>query len=198
LEQIQQSTQTLEDIYIRQIRPHRSLKRYSTCNNDQLAAITNSSAFDSISDDDTPTGCPPGTYSKMGSSTSLPSSTSFQDIHTSLVVKPSPSSSSSTSTYSSSSTSSSCSSSSSGSQRHVKQGYLFFRVAIGKPSRYSWTRRWFFLKDGWFGQYSVSTVNKVKGSLVIGDRIPINSYLQCRIFTDIDRRFCFKVVGSDR
>ncbi|KAI8332136.1 hypothetical protein BC941DRAFT_474549 [Chlamydoabsidia padenii] len=187
LERIQQSTQALEDIYIRQIRPHRSLKRYSISTNDQLAAITNSSAFDSLSDDDNGTDSPPGTHPTIGSSTSLPSSTSFEDIHTSLVAKPSSSSILSTSTYSS--TTQKC--------RHIKQGYLFCRIAVGKPSRYIWTRHWFFLKDGWFGQYSVSTVNKVKGALVIGDRIPVDSSLQYRIYTDIYRRFCFKVHGPE-
>ncbi|KAI8082930.1 uncharacterized protein BX664DRAFT_267811, partial [Halteromyces radiatus] len=111
----------LEDAYIRKIRPHRSLKRYSTSNNDQLSSIIS---------------------------------------------------------------------------RHVKQGYLFSRITVGKPSRYSWVRRWFFLKDGWFGQCTISTVNKSRGTITINDRIPIDASCECRIFIDIDRRFCFQVNGS--
>ncbi|ORZ22496.1 hypothetical protein BCR42DRAFT_345381 [Absidia repens] len=185
LDRIQNSTQALEEVYIRQIRPHRSLKRYSTSNNDQLVAITNSSTIESLSDD---CNKPDSSYMdrKMGSSTSLPPSTSFGDIHTSLLVNQSSSTSSSTSTHSSGATQSSC---------LTKQGYLFSRVVVGKPSRYSWVRRWFFLKDGWFGQYTVSTVNKVKGTMTISTRISVNNKCECRVFTDIDRRFCFEVTG---
>ncbi|KAI8343352.1 hypothetical protein BC941DRAFT_388418 [Chlamydoabsidia padenii] len=187
LARIQESTQALEDIYIRQIRPHRSLKRYSTCNNDKLVAITNSSTIDLVSDEGNDLVESPDQNPKMGSSTSLPTSASYEDIHATHLVR-------------SSSTSSSNSNNSltSQSSRHVKQGYLFSRIVVGKPSRYSWVRRWFFLKDGWFGQYIVSTVNKVKGTMTICDRIPINSSCECRIFTDIDRRFCFEVIGAGK
>ncbi|CAO3594773.1 unnamed protein product [Absidia cylindrospora] len=187
LDRIQNSTQALEEIYIRQIRPHRSLKRYSTSNDDQLVAITNSSTIESLSDDcDEPDSS--DMDRKMGSSTSLPSSTSFGDIHTSLLVKQPSSTSSSAYTHSSGATQSS---------RLTKQGYLFSRVVVGKPSRYSWVRRWFFLKDGWFGQYTVSTVNKVKGAMTISTRISVNNKCECRVFTDIDRRFCFEVTGFE-
>ncbi|ORZ16542.1 hypothetical protein BCR42DRAFT_37851 [Absidia repens] len=186
LKRIQESTRALEDAHIRQIRPHRSLKRYSTSNNDQMVAITNSSTFESLSDDGNDPDSPAANNPKMSSSTSLPSTPLGCEVDSSQPVK------------SSSSTSSLLSDSSlSQPSRHVKQGYLFSRIVVGKPSRYSWVRRWFFLKDGWFGQYTVSTVNKVKGTMTINDRIPTNASCECRIYTDIDRRFCFEVTGSE-
>lgn len=153
-----------------------------------MVAITNSSTFESLSDDGNDIDPSIVAYPKMSSSsTSLPSTTSaVGEVDTLQPIK------------SSSSTSSLLSDSSlSPTSRYVTQGYLFSRIVVGKPSRYSWVRRWFFLKDGWFGQYTVSTVNKVKGTMTISDRIPTDASCECRIFTDIDRRFCFEVSGSE-
>ena len=77
-----------------------------------------------------------------------------------------------------------------------KEGYLFTRIVVGKPARYSWIRRWFFIQDGWFGACAVSTVDKVKGCVVIADRVRVSD-CTCRINNDIDRRFLFEVVTDN-
>lgn len=79
----------------------------------------------------------------------------------------------------------------------TKEGYLLTRITIGKPSRYSWVRRWFFLQDGWFGICRVSTVNRVKGCVVIGERVPIDEECKCASFNELDRRFCFEITRGD-
>ncbi|KAI9321723.1 hypothetical protein BX666DRAFT_2023819 [Dichotomocladium elegans] len=70
---------------------------------------------------------------------------------------------------------------------NTKWGYLYARV-----SRLSWTRKWFFLYNGYFGTCSVST--KLKGTISVGEKV---SVLLCDIkpVTDVDRRFCFEVVS---
>ncbi|KAI8141299.1 hypothetical protein BJV82DRAFT_670923 [Fennellomyces sp. T-0311] len=76
-----------------------------------------------------------------------------------------------------------------------KEGYLFTRVVVGKPARYSWIRRWYFVQDGWFGASTVSTVGKVKGCVVVSDRVRVSD-CTCRTNNEIDRRFLFEVVTS--
>ena len=77
-----------------------------------------------------------------------------------------------------------------------KEGYLFTRIVVGTPARYSWVRRWFFIQDGWFGACAVSTVDKVKGCVVIADRVRVSD-CTCRMNNDIDRRFLFEVVTNN-
>ena len=69
-----------------------------------------------------------------------------------------------------------------------KQGWLYHRVATGKPSR--WVRRWFFVKDGSFGWLQ----NSVKTAAVEeSERVGV---LLChvRLAPGEDRRFCFEVM----
>ena len=69
-----------------------------------------------------------------------------------------------------------------------KQGWLFHRVATGKPSR--WVRRWFFVKDGSFGWLQ----NSAKTAAVEeSERVGV---LLChvRLSPGEDRRFCFEVM----
>jgi hypothetical protein len=74
-----------------------------------------------------------------------------------------------------------------------KQGYLYNRIVVGKPARYSWVRKWFFLHDGWFGSCTVGTANKIRGTITVNDRV---SVLLCdiKVVSDLDRRFCFEIV----
>ncbi|KAI8342234.1 hypothetical protein BD560DRAFT_359388 [Blakeslea trispora] len=72
-----------------------------------------------------------------------------------------------------------------------KQGYLNGRIVTSR-TRTPWTRRWFFLQQGWFGSCTVSTVQKEKGCIVVGDRIRMAD-TTCRI-SDSDRRFCFDLI----
>ncbi|ORX60370.1 hypothetical protein DM01DRAFT_1300121 [Hesseltinella vesiculosa] len=146
LEHMELATKAFEDVQIRHLRPHRSLKRYSTTSNDQMMAINNNSA-DSFhsADGDMPASPPP----------TIPSASNG-----------------------------------------AKQGYLFYRQTVGKSARSTWVRRWFFLKNGWFGSVFTSTVNKRKGCVVMGDRISVKSS-HCRVYTDIDRRYCFEVTSTD-
>ncbi|KAG2233388.1 hypothetical protein INT48_000391 [Thamnidium elegans] len=75
-----------------------------------------------------------------------------------------------------------------------KQGYLNSRVIItGKSARPPWSRKWFFLQQGWFGTCTVTTINKEKGCITLGDRVSIKEAVT-RISTGSDRRFCFEVV----
>ncbi|BFZ63745.1 SNF1-interacting protein [Saitoella coloradoensis] len=70
-----------------------------------------------------------------------------------------------------------------------KQGYLHVRTTTGKPARYIWVRRWFFLKEGQFGWL-------IQGARVAGveesDKIGV---LLCNVkpVATEDRRFCFDV-----
>lgn len=76
----------------------------------------------------------------------------------------------------------------------TKYGYLYHRTSTGKPARVVWTRRWFFIEDGWFGSHTVSTVGKLKGCIISSERIGV---LLCDVKqnTEQDRRFCFEVVS---
>jgi hypothetical protein len=82
-------------------------------------------------------------------------------------------------------------------EKSSKQGYLFNRIIVGKPARFSWTRKWFFLHNGWFGSCAVGTVNKIKGSITVNDRV---SVLLCdiKVVNDLDRRFCFEIVCAQQ
>ena len=76
----------------------------------------------------------------------------------------------------------------SSSGKPAKQGWLFHRVATGKPAR--WARRWFFVKDGTFGWLQNSTKT---AAVEESDRVGV---LLCnvRLSPSEDRRFCFEVM----
>ncbi|KAL0094082.1 hypothetical protein F4703DRAFT_1924803 [Phycomyces blakesleeanus] len=73
-----------------------------------------------------------------------------------------------------------------------KWGYLFVR-----GSRSSWSRRWYFLYDGYFGSCHVSPSIKLKGAITMSERV---SVLLCDIkpLGDVDRRFCFEVMCAQQ
>ncbi|ORY94894.1 hypothetical protein BCR43DRAFT_526032 [Syncephalastrum racemosum] len=73
-----------------------------------------------------------------------------------------------------------------------KEGYLFVRTIVGIPSRYSWARRWCFLKDGWFGTCTTANINRVKGCIVVSDRLRTSEAV-CLQNNELDRRFCFDI-----
>ncbi|KAI9019344.1 hypothetical protein CLU79DRAFT_758381 [Phycomyces nitens] len=160
LQNIQKSCSILEDAYIRQTRPHRSLKRYSTMPNRRRSTIISGSPVLGESGDDRATIRPPSLNEHR---MSLEDQSTFDSL---LPDDSSP-----------------------------RQGYLYQRYAIGKSTRYTWARRWFFLQDGFFGNCTVGTINKVKGSLVVDERIKIQG-CKGKINNDIDRRFCFEVQNS--
>ncbi|KHN95124.1 Pleckstrin-domain containing protein [Metarhizium album ARSEF 1941] len=68
-----------------------------------------------------------------------------------------------------------------------KQGWLFLRAISGKPVRYTWTRRWYYCRDGVFGWL----VPGAQGVLQ-GDEIGV---LLCNAKPAVaeERRFCFEV-----
>ncbi|KAK8933174.1 putative PH domain-containing protein [Metarhizium anisopliae] len=68
-----------------------------------------------------------------------------------------------------------------------KQGWLFLRTMSGKPVRYTWTRRWYYCRDGVFGWL----VPGPQGVLQ-GDEIGV---LLCNAKPAVgeERRFCFEV-----
>lgn len=68
-----------------------------------------------------------------------------------------------------------------------KQGWLFLRVLSGKPVRTTWTRRWYYCRDGIFGWL----VQGPQGVLQ-GDEIGV---LLCsaRPAVQEERRFCFEI-----
>ncbi|KAI9672718.1 MAG: SNF1-interacting protein [Alyxoria varia] len=74
-----------------------------------------------------------------------------------------------------------------------KQGWLNLRTLTGKPTRISWVRRWFFVKNGIFGWLmqgsksgGVEESEKI-GVLLCGIRPPAHE----------ERRFCFEVKTKD-
>lgn len=69
-----------------------------------------------------------------------------------------------------------------------KWGYLFVRV-----SRHSWSRKWFFIHDGYFGVCQVNSSGKHKSSISIEAKICLAD-CQVHAATDADRRFCFEVI----
>lgn len=148
LSKIENRCTELQELYIAQLKPHRSLKSYSTTSNDQMLAVSSSS---------------------VGKSVHAPIPSFTQASNPSLINVRTTSKS--------------------------KQGYLNSRIMIGK-TRPPWVRRWFFLQDGWFGTCTVSTVNREKGCIVLGDRIRISKCI-FRVCADLDRRYCFEVTHPD-
>ncbi|KAI8367897.1 hypothetical protein EDC96DRAFT_506449 [Choanephora cucurbitarum] len=73
-----------------------------------------------------------------------------------------------------------------------KQGYLNCRI-VSSRNRTPWSRRWFFLQQGWFGTCTVSTIQKEKGCVMVNDRIRITE-ATFRVFSESDRRFCFDLI----
>ncbi|SAL98337.1 hypothetical protein [Absidia glauca] len=71
---------------------------------------------------------------------------------------------------------------------HQKWGYLFTRGTRGY-----WTRRWFFLYDGYFGSCLVNVSPKLKGAISLDERVNV-LLSEIKPITDIDRRYCFEVV----
>ena len=72
----------------------------------------------------------------------------------------------------------------------AKQGWLFHRIASGKPARNTWVRRWFFVKNGTFGWLH----NSSRGAGVEeSERVGV---LLCnvRLAPSEERRFCFEVM----
>ncbi|ORY82040.1 hypothetical protein BCR37DRAFT_393082 [Protomyces lactucae-debilis] len=78
--------------------------------------------------------------------------------------------------------------------RPAKQGWLMMRAVSGKPARYSWNRRWCYVKDGSFGWL---LNNPKHGGVEESDRYGV---LLCNIKVAVqeDRRFCFEVITKDQ
>jgi VAD1 Analog of StAR-related lipid transfer domain/PH domain len=76
----------------------------------------------------------------------------------------------------------------SSSGKPAKQGWLFNRVAGGKPAK--WVRRWFFVKGGTFGWLQNSSRT---AAVEESERVGV---LLCnvRLAPSEDRRFCFEVM----
>ncbi|PKS12925.1 hypothetical protein jhhlp_000266 [Lomentospora prolificans] len=68
-----------------------------------------------------------------------------------------------------------------------RQGWLFLKVTAGKPVRTTWTRRWFYCRDGIFGW-----LVQAPHGVLQGDEIGV---LLCNAKPALgeDRRFCFQV-----
>lgn len=78
----------------------------------------------------------------------------------------------------------------------LKHGYLNARcVVAGKNARINWVRKWFYIQAGEFGTCSVSSINKEKGCIFLGDRIKLSDS-ECKMTTETDRRFCFEIIHS--
>lgn len=74
-----------------------------------------------------------------------------------------------------------------------KQGWLFMRVVSGKPSRTTWVRRWFYVKNGIFGWLAQGPKSQgVEESEKIG-------VLLCNVRAagTEERRFCFELKTKD-
>ncbi|KAI9301593.1 hypothetical protein BJ944DRAFT_252193 [Cunninghamella echinulata] len=69
-----------------------------------------------------------------------------------------------------------------------KWGYLFTKNARGY-----WTRRWFFLYNGYFGSCLVNASHKLKGAISLDERVSV-LLSEIKPVSDIDRRYCFEVV----
>ncbi|KAI9265211.1 hypothetical protein BDA99DRAFT_604465 [Phascolomyces articulosus] len=157
LEKISKASQQLENGIVRQLRPYRSLRNYTTPMNSGM--VTSTPAADDASGLDQPSVSPrTSQISILGGGVGI-TTTDDQPVYS-------------------------------------KEGYLFTRAVVGKPARYSWMRRWFFVQDGWFGACNVSTIDKVKGCVVIADRIKVSD-CTCRTNNDVDRRFLFEVVTNN-
>ncbi|RFU80335.1 transcription factor 3 [Trichoderma arundinaceum] len=73
-----------------------------------------------------------------------------------------------------------------------KQGWLFLRVATGKPVRYNWVRRWYYCRDGVFGWLTPGPQGVLQG-----DEIGV---LLCNVkpAAGEERRFCFELKTKSR
>lgn len=76
---------------------------------------------------------------------------------------------------------------------YARQGWVFLRTVIGKPARYSWIRRWAFVKNGIFGWLVQGAKS---GGVEESEKIGV---LLCsiRLSPQEDRRFCFEVITKD-
>ncbi|KAG8534130.1 uncharacterized protein KY384_000974 [Bacidia gigantensis] len=74
-----------------------------------------------------------------------------------------------------------------------KQGWLMLRTVTGKPSRTTWLRRWFYVKNGIFGWLIQGSRS---GAVEESDRIGV---LLCNVrsASSDDRRFIFEVKTKD-
>ncbi|KAL7789210.1 hypothetical protein V8C43DRAFT_316338 [Trichoderma afarasin] len=72
------------------------------------------------------------------------------------------------------------------------QGWLFLRVASGKPVRYNWVRRWYYCRDGVFGWLTPGPQGVLQG-----DEIGV---LLCNVkpAAGEERRFCFELKTKSR
>ncbi|KAF2484224.1 hypothetical protein BDY17DRAFT_295237 [Neohortaea acidophila] len=80
-----------------------------------------------------------------------------------------------------------------GSERGEKQGWLFLKTLVGKPTKTIWVRRWFFVKNGIFGWLVQGTKS---GGVEESEKTGV---LLCGIrpaFQE-ERRFCFEVKTKD-
>ena len=80
-----------------------------------------------------------------------------------------------------------------GPERAEKQGWLFQRTLSGKPTRTSWVRRWFFVKNGIFG-WLVQGARS--GGVEESERIGVLLCSAKPAFQE-ERRFCFEVKTKD-
>jgi len=80
-----------------------------------------------------------------------------------------------------------------GSSASSKQGWLFMRTTAGRPARTTWTRRWFYVKNGVFGWL---TQGSKSGGVEESEKIGV---LLCSVRpgTTEERRFCFEVKTKD-
>jgi hypothetical protein len=80
-----------------------------------------------------------------------------------------------------------------GSSAFSKQGWLFMRTTAGRPARTTWTRRWFYVKNGVFGWL---TQGSKSGGVEESEKIGV---LLCSVRpgTTEERRFCFEVKTKD-
>lgn len=75
----------------------------------------------------------------------------------------------------------------------ARQGWLLQRIIAGRPARYVWARRWFFVRNGIFGYL---LPNDTSGAVEESEKIGV---LLCGVrpaFKE-DRRFCFEIKTSD-
>ncbi|TVY62301.1 putative PH domain-containing protein [Lachnellula suecica] len=74
-------------------------------------------------------------------------------------------------------------------ERSEKQGWLFIRTISGKPARTTWSRRWFYVKNGIFG-WLVQGLQS--GGVEESEKIGV---LLCNVKPAVqeERRFCFEV-----
>jgi len=79
------------------------------------------------------------------------------------------------------------------SNAFTRQGWVFLRTVVGKPARYTWVRRWAFVKNGIFGWLVQGAKS---GGVEESEKIGV---LLCSVRPAVqeDRRFCFEVITND-